>query len=104
MLVPKNLPSNARREVARVMEDTMAQAINKEGLLPYLVPLLICNKRRYGNRSESYSHRIVRHCDMFLRRDFKGLLDDVNRRPHAPSPCATSQTRSWPPRRSRLDR
>lgn len=77
VLVSKSIPANARRQVGRVLDEAMAQAINREGLLPNLVPLLILNKRRYGNRSESYAHRIVRHCDMFLRRDFRGLLEDV---------------------------
>ena len=77
VLVPRSVPGRARKAWARVQAEAMAQSSNKKGLLPNLTPVLILNKRRYGNKNESYADRIIRHCDMWLRRDFQGLLEDV---------------------------
>jgi hypothetical protein len=77
VLIERNVPGPAIRAWARALAEAMAQAPNGEGLLPKLLPVLVLNKRRYGNKSESYADRIIRHCDMWLRRDFKGLQEDV---------------------------
>jgi hypothetical protein len=77
VLIDRNVPGPAVRAFARVLAEAMAQSTNGEGVLPKLLPVLVLNKRRYGNRKESYADRIIRHCDMWLRRDFKGLQEDV---------------------------
>jgi hypothetical protein len=85
VIIPKTIPSRARRAAARVMAEAMDLSRKGNGLVVNFVPQLILNKRRYGNKKESYVNRVMRHCAMWLNRDFKGLMDDVKQ--------ATSRTK-----------